>query len=789
MKIIRIPLLEDKYSINCIEISYDDLFLAFEGPEYSIWIFKYADIKNIIEYESNEKKEIIDKEEEEKQEEKDNNINNVIKRRYWFNEPLDCQKKITIEEHKNSISALRFLHKDSHILFSSGFDKYIAIWKLDENNLTFERLRKIPARQEITDMKLYPNDKYLFVGFINGEINIYLCDYKNNSFNAVGTYYEHDDYLNSIVLSPNIMEDGLFISLSDKGKLILAEINIKSNDKINFKTRKIFPFENKNHFSKGDTKKIDWSPEGSMIISVDHQLIQDKKIIHARIIFLEDLENTQPLIGHVSSPLIAKFSKCNYLLNNETFQLLATCDRTSNIKLWKVSINTKKYSILFTNDDFSDSIIRDIIFSNDGKYLFIVSSFGSISIIVFDDLKILNQNDNNINSGLNNNINGNKQKKKIVPEMISGFKPIMLQDNNNRNNNINDGSHNIEGIFIDNESVNSNIQNNIINNKNKNLFNRDINQILNMNLMKNQIYQNIDNIQLEYFNSINHHINALPSIHRKEYKFENIRTKEGYYLMISYENNILNNIAVITIKLSNNYILYVKQINSLIKIFAYNNTYFAFYDTRSTINIFSLLCTPLYLNNYIADVTTMDLYDNYILVITNDNQIIISDFKNKKNLYSNKLLCLSLNNSYAMQKINNLYFLSLNYIIIEIIESSVYSNITKKKIVYYNCEKNEFVLSSDDKLSFSDKIKIDEKERNDSIYVNFMKQINFDYNISHSDNDYKALDLRIIENFDNFNKNINITEKKIIAANLEKITSYYHMDYILKDFDMIIQVS
>ena len=91
-------------------------------------------------------------------------------------------------------------------------------------------MRKIPARQEITDMKIYPDDKYLFVGFINGEINIYYCDYKNNSFNSVGTFYEHDDYLNSIVLSPNIMEDGLFISLSDKGKLILAEINIKNNE-------------------------------------------------------------------------------------------------------------------------------------------------------------------------------------------------------------------------------------------------------------------------------------------------------------------------------------------------------------------------------------------------------------------------------------------------------------------------------------------------------------------------------------------------------------------------------
>ena len=776
MKIIRIPLLEDKYSINCIEISYDDLFLAFEGPENSIWIFKYEDIKNIIEYESSDKKEVIDKEEEKEIEK------NTIKRKYWFHEPLNCQNKISIQEHRNSISALRFLHKDSHILFSSGFDKYIIIWKLDENNLTAERMRKIPTRQEITDMKIYPNDKYLFVGFINGEINIYFCDYQNNSFNVIGSFYEHDDYLNSIVLSPNILDDGLFASLSDKGKLILAEINVKNNDKINFKTKKIFPFENKNHFSKGDTKKIDWSPDGSMIISVDHQLIQDKKIIHARLIFLEDLENTQPLIGHVSSPLIAKFSKCNYIYDNEIFELLATCDRASNIKLWKVSTNTKKCNILFTNDDFSDSIIRDIIFSNDGKYLFIVSSFGSISIIVFDELQIINPKSNNsINININKN---NKKKKVIVPEIISGFKPIIMQDSIN-NNNQNENSKNIEGIFIDNESINSNNQNNN-NNRNNNMpynFNREYNTL-------NNLYQNIEKTHLEYFNSINQHINTLPSIHRKIYKFENIKTKEGYYLILSYENNIPYNISTISLKLSNNYIVYMKQINSFIKIFTYNNTYFAFYDSRSTVNVFSLLGTPLYLNNYIADVTTMDLYENYILVITNDNQIIISDFKAKKNIYSNKLLCLSYNNTYAMQKINNLYFLGLNNIIIEIIESSVYSNITKKKIVYYNCERNDFVLSEYDNLSLNDKIKIDQKENKESFYVNFIKQLNFDYTQKYSENDYLAIDKRINDCYIDFNNKINLgNEKKIMSMNLKNIAGIFiNFDFISKDFDMINQV-
>ena len=779
MKIIRIPLLEDKYSINCIEISYDDLFIAFEGPENSIWIFKYSDLKNIIEYEALEKKDIIDKEEENTSEE------NHLKRQYWFNEPLNCQNKISIEEHRNSISALRFLHKDSHILFSSGFDRYIIIWKLDDKNMTSERMRKIPAKQEITDMKIYPNDKYFFVGFISGEINIFSCDYQNNSFNNIGSFYEHDDYLNSIVLSPNIMEDGLFASLSDKGKLILAEINIKNNDKINFKTKKIFPFENKNHFSKGDTKKIDWSPEGSMIISVDHQLIQDKKIIHARLIFLEDLENTQPLIGHVSSPLIAKFSKCNYIYDNEIFELLVTCDRASNIKLWKVSNNTKKCSILFTNDDFSDSIIRDIIFSNDGKYLFIVSSFGSISIIVFDELQIINPQDNS-NLNVNNNING-KQKKKIIPQMISGFKPIMIQDNNN--NGQNDNSKNIEGIFIDkdNESSNSNIQNN----RNKNSSygnNRDFNNPLNQIY---QFYQNMEKTQLDYFNSISRQISSLPSAKMKTYTFENIKSREGYHLILSYENNIPFNYCSIKVKFSNNYTIYIKKIDSLIKVFTYSNTFFAFYDSQGTVNIYSLLGTPLYINNYIADVTAMDICDNYILIITNDNQMIIADFKLKKNIFSTKLLCLSNNNTYSMQKINSLYFIGLSYIIVEIIESSVYSNITKKKIVYYNCERNEFSLSENDNLSLSDKLKIAQKENSESIYNRFMKEINFNYNVKYSENDYMLIDKRINDCYANFNNKINFENEKIIMElNLKNLCSVFaNFDFVYKDFDLINQIN
>ena len=302
MKIIRIPLLETKNSINSIEISYDNLFLAFEGAENAIWVYKYQDFKKILEFESPKKTQIIDKEEEEKNQE--NEPTTKLRRQYWFNDPLNLQK-IVLQEHHNSISALLFLHTDSHVMFSSGFDKYIIIWKLDENKMYGERLRKIPSKQEITDMKLYPDDKLLFVGYINGEINIFSCDYANNQFHSVAIFSEHDDLLNNIVLSPHIMQDGLFVSLSDKGKLILSQIFLKNTGGLDVKIKKIFPFENIHHFSKGDTKKIDWSPDGSMIISVDHKFIKAKPIIHARLIFLDDLDNTHVLICHTSIPLIA----------------------------------------------------------------------------------------------------------------------------------------------------------------------------------------------------------------------------------------------------------------------------------------------------------------------------------------------------------------------------------------------------------------------------------------------------------------------------------------------------
>ena len=234
--------------------------------------------------------------------------------------------------------------------------------------------------------------------------------------------------------------------------------------------------------------------------------------------------------------------------------------------------------------------------------------------------------------------------------------------------------------------------------------------------------------------------------------------------------------------------MYKKKINSTIKLFTYNNSHFAYYDSNNTINIYSLLGTPVYLNNYITDVTRIDICDNYILVITNENQIILSDFEAKKNSYNNKLPCIKINNAHVMEKINNLYFLGPTDIIFEITESSIYSNVTNKKIIHYNCETNSSSLSESDNLSLNDKLKISIKEGKESFYVSLMKEINIDYNVKYTDNDYFTIDRQISEICFNYNKSSG-EEKKIISMNLYRIAqNYKNFEFLKKDFDYINQI-
>ena len=137
-----------------------------------------------------------------------------------------------------------------------------------------------------------------------------------------------------------------------------------------------------------------------------------------------------------------------------------------------------------------------------------------------------------------------------------------------------------------------------------------------------------------------------------------------------------------------------------------------------------------------------------------------------------------------MEKINNLYFLGLNNIIFDIVQSSVYSNVTNRKIIYYNCLNNEFTLSSDDSLTQSDKFKINEKDNLESPYSALMKQIYFDYKVKYSEDNYITVDKQIGTLFESLKNESN--NKAILVASLQNFaTTFKNLTYALQDFEFI----
>jgi WD40 repeat protein len=235
---------------------------------------------------------------------------------------------------------------------------------------------------------LYPNDQYLLVGCFDHSIYITKCNYDSNSFDIVATFNKHDNIINSIALDPFIEQTGRFVSLSDKGRLIITNFDT-SSDKLNI-VHNYEEFVNNSHKYLITQKQIDWSVDGKWIVSVDHHQIKRQNILHARLINVNDVPSSQILIGHESPVLTAKFSKCWYSENSanssDEFQLCATSDRNGNLIIWKIV--KESFNVLVEVNNYSESNITSMIWSHNGEYLITVNSSGSVCAIELNEFKI-----------------------------------------------------------------------------------------------------------------------------------------------------------------------------------------------------------------------------------------------------------------------------------------------------------------------------------------------------------------------------------------------------------------
>jgi hypothetical protein len=230
--------------------------------------------------------------------------------------------------------------------------------------------------------------------------------------------------------------------------------------------------------------------------------------------------------------------------------LLATSDKNGNLIIWKI-LNSSQFKILTEIENLSETNITYLLWSNDGNYLFVSNSYGSVYILEFNEYTKSNvivppniENNNKISFGinLNNNLYNENKRRRITPELINSSSQII---NNNQ-------------PTIQTSSIIPN-------------------QILN----PNQLIQDCLRCQKQKFDSLENKIVCL--------KLDSFENKN---VCFQWENKIYDNYSTVQLRMKNNNILYANKFeNKLIRLFSCNNYFYALYDTNNLMTVFTFFNT------------------------------------------------------------------------------------------------------------------------------------------------------------------------------------------------------
>ena len=569
---------------------------------------------------------------------------------------------MVLDSLNSEITALHFSNIRHNTLLSSSFDSMITIWSLDSKSFSGDKIGEIPLKHEIYDFVLYPDDTYILAGCSDNNIYVIKTDFDNKTFDIVNVLISHESIISSIVLDPCISTTGRFASLSDKGRLVVTSFNAKDNIlSVLFNDDE---FVNVKHKCGTQRKKIDWSVDGRWIVSVDYHQMRNQSLLHARLIDLNDIENTQILVGHESPVVAACFSKCIYSTKgyDNNFQLCATSDKNGSLIIWRVE--NSNFSVIVEIDNYSESNITDMIWSRNGEYLITANSLGFVSAVQLNEF--------------------------TLKEMA------------------NTSTFNNMSIFEQNCSMTSNNITGKEDTKQANYHNSSyVNRTSSCPKCQKQLYRTLDNS-----------MNEIP--------IEGLLTKDKAKVVISWENNPYENTSVIKMKLvsdAETKILFARKlVNKMIKLFTLNNVFYAFYDTTFTLNVFSLLNTMMLAKTYFEEVELLNCYKNYIMVLTSQNRLVILDVLTQEKIIDDALGINSLPNNAIQTKIDTIYFISLRQIIIKADSFNPYKATNNKMILYYDTKNKNLLISAYPELSFEEKQIIKNIHLERSFYNNYFEE-------------------------------------------------------------------
>jgi WD40 repeat protein len=250
--------------------------------------------------------------------------------------------------------------------------------------------------------------------------------------------------------------------------------------------------------------------------------------------------------------------------------MLATSDKNGNLIIWKIE-NNNQFRILADVSNFSESNITNLQWSPTGDFLFAVNSNGSVYILEFNEFFIsINNNNVNTRTPMINQIENKYDisscsKKRLAPTMIPAT-------NNSNNNNFMQG-----GLEYTNTNTN-------INNSNSNIT-------LPQHLLPSNSTAPLQTIQ----DCLRCQKQKLDQLETKVVYLKldalNLNSSTGNYHII-WENKIYDNYCTVQLAFNNDQILFANKFyNKLIRLFSFNNFFYAVYDAMNSLMVFTLFNT------------------------------------------------------------------------------------------------------------------------------------------------------------------------------------------------------
>jgi hypothetical protein len=145
-----------------------------------------------------------------------------IQEREQMKESVYKNVHIIIDDNLCNVNTLNFFNTKANLVISGGMDKSVLIHLLDYDRKNFICQRNIPLGTEVSEIKLFKNDKFALISCFDNVVYVIHCELSTNNFTLSYKFDVNNSVVQSIAVDP--LGSYKFITFSETKKIYFCEL-------------------------------------------------------------------------------------------------------------------------------------------------------------------------------------------------------------------------------------------------------------------------------------------------------------------------------------------------------------------------------------------------------------------------------------------------------------------------------------------------------------------------------------------------------------------------------------